>query len=138
MATRVPKRVFSLHNNLLIIVYGAGKHAIYEGGTRGTAVLYSTALRKRNYTNTNMMHAADWFPTLLTAADIPYDDVLTRNTHTHTHTHTHTFYVFLSLLSPLSITLFLSSLSLYHFVFFFFFSLSLCLSHSSLFSLVIR
>ncbi|XP_052248928.1 arylsulfatase B-like isoform X2 [Dreissena polymorpha] len=45
------------------------KTTLWEGGTKGVAFVYSdTLLKKTKYTNTEMMHAVDWFPTLLTLA----------------------------------------------------------------------
>ncbi|XP_046578742.1 arylsulfatase B-like isoform X4 [Haliotis rubra] len=42
------------------------KTTLWEGGTKGTAFVYSkTLLKKLKYTNTGMIHAVDWFPTLL-------------------------------------------------------------------------
>ncbi|XP_067663023.1 arylsulfatase B-like isoform X2 [Haliotis asinina] len=42
------------------------KWTLWEGGTKGTAFVYSkTLFQKLNYTNTGMIHAVDWFPTLL-------------------------------------------------------------------------
>ncbi|XP_046578743.1 arylsulfatase B-like isoform X5 [Haliotis rubra] len=45
------------------------KTTLWEGGTKGVAFVYSkTLLEKLNYTNTGMIHAVDWFPTLLRLA----------------------------------------------------------------------
>ncbi|XP_064602817.1 arylsulfatase B-like [Liolophura sinensis] len=46
-----------------------GKVTLWEGGTKGAAFVYSkTHLNKTGYVNTGMMHAVDWFPTILSAA----------------------------------------------------------------------
>eukprot|EP01006_Ploeotia_vitrea_P060009 TRINITY_DN75143_c0_g1_i1.p1 TRINITY_DN75143_c0_g1~~TRINITY_DN75143_c0_g1_i1.p1 ORF type:complete len:527 (+),score=79.25 TRINITY_DN75143_c0_g1_i1:32-1612(+) len=44
-----------------------GKHSIWEGGTRGTSVVYGKGINKKPYTNQNLMHGVDWLPTLLSA-----------------------------------------------------------------------
>ncbi|KAK3596805.1 hypothetical protein CHS0354_036645 [Potamilus streckersoni] len=45
------------------------KNTLWEGGTKGAAFVYSeTLLKKKNYENTEMMHAVDLFPTLLHVA----------------------------------------------------------------------
>ncbi|KAK3596802.1 hypothetical protein CHS0354_036641 [Potamilus streckersoni] len=45
------------------------KSTLWEGGTKGSAFVYSdTLLKKTKYLNTEMMHAVDWFPTLLHVA----------------------------------------------------------------------
>lgn len=45
------------------------KATLWEGGTRGTAFVWSNNLfSKKGYVNTGMMHAVDWFPTILEAA----------------------------------------------------------------------
>lgn len=41
-----------------------GKHSIWEGGTRGTAVIYGTMLQRTGYEYKYLMHGADWLPTL--------------------------------------------------------------------------
>ncbi|KAK7089174.1 hypothetical protein V1264_024944 [Littorina saxatilis] len=42
------------------------KATYWEGGTRGAGFVHSkNLLQKTGYTNNGMMHAADWFPTLL-------------------------------------------------------------------------
>ncbi|XP_046368891.2 arylsulfatase B-like [Haliotis rufescens] len=45
------------------------KTTLWEGGTKGTGFIYSkTLLKKTGYLNTGMMHAVDWYPTLLELA----------------------------------------------------------------------
>ncbi|XP_033752404.1 arylsulfatase J-like [Pecten maximus] len=45
------------------------KGTLWEGGTRVPGFVYSpTLLAKTGYTNSEMIHAVDWFPTILTAA----------------------------------------------------------------------
>lgn len=45
------------------------KNTLWEGGTKGAAFVYSeTLLQKTRYVNTELIHAVDWFPTLLTLA----------------------------------------------------------------------
>lgn len=45
------------------------KTTLWEGGTKGAAFVYSESLlQKRRYVNTEIIHAVDWFPTLLTLA----------------------------------------------------------------------
>ncbi|XP_064601569.1 arylsulfatase B-like [Liolophura sinensis] len=42
------------------------KATLWEGGTKGSAFVYSKNLmNKTRYTNTEMIHAVDWFPTIL-------------------------------------------------------------------------
>ncbi|KAK7469502.1 hypothetical protein BaRGS_00036481, partial [Batillaria attramentaria] len=49
-----------------------GKTTFWEGGTRGSAFVYSTSLlKKTGYVNNGMMHAVDWFPTILQLAGLP-------------------------------------------------------------------
>ncbi|KAK3596800.1 hypothetical protein CHS0354_036639 [Potamilus streckersoni] len=51
------------------------KTTLWEGGTKGSAFVYSeTLLKKIKYLNTEMMHAVDWFPTLLHVAGATADD----------------------------------------------------------------
>ncbi|XP_053404317.1 arylsulfatase B-like isoform X2 [Mercenaria mercenaria] len=46
-----------------------GKSTLWEGGTKGVAFAYSkNLLKKRGYENTEMIHAVDWFPTILSLA----------------------------------------------------------------------
>ncbi|KAL3843144.1 hypothetical protein ACJMK2_021096 [Sinanodonta woodiana] len=50
------------------------KATLWEGGTKGAAFVYSdTLLKKTKYLNTEMMHAVDWFPTLLHVAGVTAD-----------------------------------------------------------------
>ncbi|XP_046566683.1 LOW QUALITY PROTEIN: arylsulfatase B-like [Haliotis rubra] len=45
------------------------KGTLWEGGTKGTGFIYSkTLLKKTGYLNTGMMHAVDWYPTLVELA----------------------------------------------------------------------
>ncbi|XP_052787636.1 arylsulfatase I-like [Mya arenaria] len=45
------------------------KTTLWEGGTRGAAFVYSdNLLNKTGYTNNELIHAVDWFPTFLTLA----------------------------------------------------------------------
>ncbi|KAK3596803.1 hypothetical protein CHS0354_036643 [Potamilus streckersoni] len=45
------------------------KTTLWEGGTKGSAFVYSdTLLNQTKYLNTEIMHAVDWFPTLLHVA----------------------------------------------------------------------
>ncbi|XP_046368967.2 arylsulfatase B-like [Haliotis rufescens] len=45
------------------------KNTLWEGGTKGTGFIYSkTLLKKTGYLNTGMMHAVDWYPTLVELA----------------------------------------------------------------------
>ncbi|KAK6176801.1 hypothetical protein SNE40_015033 [Patella caerulea] len=46
----------------------AGKHTVYEGGTRGTAFVHGSMLQKTQYTYNGMIHAVDWMPTIISAA----------------------------------------------------------------------
>ncbi|KAK7476920.1 hypothetical protein BaRGS_00031859 [Batillaria attramentaria] len=52
------------------------KATLWEGGTRATAFVWSkNLLPKTGYTNNGMMHAVDWFPTIIDAAGaklVPY------------------------------------------------------------------
>ena len=43
------------------------KGTLYEGGTRAIGFVHSPRLKNSGYTNSNMMHAVDWLPTLMTA-----------------------------------------------------------------------
>ena len=42
-------------------------YQIVQGGTRGIGFIHSPLLAKSGYTSTNLMHAVDWLPTLLSA-----------------------------------------------------------------------
>ncbi|XP_018562425.1 arylsulfatase B-like [Anoplophora glabripennis] len=44
------------------------KFTLFEGGVRGSAVLYSPLLEKRGYINKQLIHVSDWLPTLYHAA----------------------------------------------------------------------
>ncbi|XP_046566768.1 arylsulfatase B-like [Haliotis rubra] len=45
------------------------KATLWEGGTKGTGFIYSKSLlKKTGYLNTGMMHAVDWYPTLVELA----------------------------------------------------------------------
>ncbi|GBN56256.1 Arylsulfatase I [Araneus ventricosus] len=44
------------------------KMTLWEGGTRVPTFLYGDILQKSGYVNNNLIHAVDWFPTLLAAA----------------------------------------------------------------------
>ncbi|XP_070200208.1 arylsulfatase B-like [Littorina saxatilis] len=47
------------------------KTTTWQGGTRASAFVYSkNLLSKTGYTNNEMIHAVDWFPTILELADI--------------------------------------------------------------------
>ncbi|XP_077994328.1 arylsulfatase B-like [Glandiceps talaboti] len=41
------------------------KTTLWEGGTRGVAFIHSNMLEKSGYVNNEMIHAVDWYPTLL-------------------------------------------------------------------------
>ncbi|XP_067144724.1 arylsulfatase B-like [Centruroides vittatus] len=41
------------------------KGTLWEGGTRGPAFVYSPNLLKKRYVNTKIIHAVDWYPTIL-------------------------------------------------------------------------
>lgn len=54
-----------------------GKHTVWEGGTRGAAFVYSSnLLSKTGYTNDELIHAVDWFPTILEAAGVKAEDTI--------------------------------------------------------------
>ena len=44
------------------------KHTLWEGGVRGTAFIRGAGVNGTGLNNTALMHASDWFPTLLSAA----------------------------------------------------------------------
>lgn len=52
-----------------------GKHSIWEGGTRGTAVISGKMLKKTGYTFTHLMHGADWLPTLAEVAGVDVSSI---------------------------------------------------------------
>ncbi|XP_046566685.1 arylsulfatase B-like [Haliotis rubra] len=57
---------FDAANNLPL---RGAKSTLWEGGTKGAAFIYSkNLLKKTGYVNTEMMHAVDWYPTLLELA----------------------------------------------------------------------
>ncbi|CAH1273824.1 ARSB [Branchiostoma lanceolatum] len=45
-----------------------GKITLWEGGTRASAFVHGKMLQKTGYTSDEMIHAVDWFPTILAAA----------------------------------------------------------------------
>ncbi|KAI8491914.1 hypothetical protein Bbelb_302870 [Branchiostoma belcheri] len=45
-----------------------GKITLWEGGTRAAAFVHGSMLQKTGYTSDEMIHAVDWFPTILAAA----------------------------------------------------------------------
>lgn len=45
-----------------------GKCNVWEGGTRGTAFVWSPLLRMSRYRYTHLAHAVDWLPTFMAAA----------------------------------------------------------------------
>ncbi|KAK3801922.1 hypothetical protein RRG08_004788 [Elysia crispata] len=47
-----------------------GKFSLFEGGTRVPAFVHSPLLRNTGLTYAGIIHAVDWFPTLLSAAGI--------------------------------------------------------------------
>ncbi|KAJ8314188.1 hypothetical protein KUTeg_008749 [Tegillarca granosa] len=44
------------------------KVTVYEGGTRASAFIHGTMLKKTGYTYNGMLHAVDWMPTIVSAA----------------------------------------------------------------------
>ncbi|XP_046580068.1 arylsulfatase B-like [Haliotis rubra] len=57
--------IFSHGNNWPL---RGGKHSLWEGGTRVTALMAGAGLQKTGYTYDGMIHAVDWLPTLVSAA----------------------------------------------------------------------
>ncbi|CAL1539631.1 unnamed protein product [Lymnaea stagnalis] len=51
-----------------------GKATIFEGGTRVPAFLHGSILKNSGSVYNGMIHAVDWFATLLRAVNINYDD----------------------------------------------------------------
>ncbi len=47
-----------------------GKHTLWEGGHRVSAFVWGKMLQKTGYTNSEMIHATDWFPTFLHIAGL--------------------------------------------------------------------
>jgi len=43
------------------------KGTLYEGGTRGIGFIHSPLLKSKGYTTSNLMHAVDWLPTLMSS-----------------------------------------------------------------------
>ena len=43
------------------------KGTLYEGGTRGVGFVHSPLLARPGTTTSNLMHAVDWLPTLMSA-----------------------------------------------------------------------
>ncbi|XP_037499290.1 arylsulfatase I isoform X2 [Rhipicephalus sanguineus] len=46
------------------------KNTLYEGGTRVPAIVAGPVLQSTGYTSSSVMHAVDWFPTLLSATGV--------------------------------------------------------------------
>ncbi|XP_078610511.1 arylsulfatase B-like [Branchiostoma floridae x Branchiostoma japonicum] len=51
-----------------------GKFTLWEGGTRGVAFVHGNMVEETGYTNDKMIHAVDWYPTILAAAGGTPDD----------------------------------------------------------------
>ncbi|XP_035668236.1 arylsulfatase B-like [Branchiostoma floridae] len=74
--------IFTTDNGGWIIASGnnyplrGGKVTLWEGGTRGVAFVHGKMLQKTGYTNNEMIHAVDWFPTILAAAGGTADDAM--------------------------------------------------------------
>jgi len=49
-----------------------GKHSLWEGGTRLTAIVSGPMVHGRGVNESGLMHHADWLPTLLEAAGVDY------------------------------------------------------------------
>lgn len=49
-------------------IFRGVKATLWEGGMRGTGLIYSPRLNKISYVSNHMMHVSDWLPTLFTAA----------------------------------------------------------------------
>ncbi|CAH1273093.1 ARSB [Branchiostoma lanceolatum] len=66
--------IFTTDNGGWIVASGnnyplrGGKVTLWEGGNRGVAFAHGKMLQKTGYTNNEMIHAVDWFPTILAAA----------------------------------------------------------------------
>jgi arylsulfatase A-like enzyme len=50
------------------------KHTLWEGGTRGSVFVYGSMLEKTGYVNNELVHSVDWYPTLMTVAEVPITD----------------------------------------------------------------
>ncbi|XP_074641245.1 arylsulfatase J-like [Tubulanus polymorphus] len=50
------------------------KATLWEGGTRGAAFIHSPLLKKSGYVYDGMIHAVDWFPSILSMASVQTDD----------------------------------------------------------------
>lgn len=48
------------------------KRTLWQGGVRASGFVHGAGLRKTGYVSQGLMHAADWFPTLLSAAKQAY------------------------------------------------------------------
>eukprot|EP00058_Branchiostoma_floridae_P019571 XP_002605061.1 hypothetical protein BRAFLDRAFT_85207 [Branchiostoma floridae] len=55
--------------------YKGGKFTLWEGGTKGVAFVHGNMLVETGYTNNEMIHAVDWFPTIVAAAGGNTDDI---------------------------------------------------------------
>ncbi|XP_074648033.1 arylsulfatase B-like [Tubulanus polymorphus] len=52
------------------------KTTLWEGGTRGVAFVHSPLLKKTGFVYDGMIHAADWFPSILSIASVKTDDAI--------------------------------------------------------------
>lgn len=66
--------IFSTDNGGIPRAYGnnyplrGAKATIFEGGTRAAAFVYGAGLQKTGYTHSGLMHAVDWYPTVVSIA----------------------------------------------------------------------